>query len=159
MDLPPEPFLYSSFYDKYFMETRAKTDVSFSEISSRLRGYSFPAVDAVVGIREGGVVPACLIAHQLRVPVYFLAINFRAPDNQPRYENPRLLEEPRALPPEGSTVLLVDEVSVTGKTFERARACLVDYEVVTFALKGKADHTILEIEGCVNWPWSPAASR
>lgn len=136
------------------METRQKTDVSFLTISSKLQAYRFPAVDAIVGIREGGLVPASLIAHQLGLPLYFLTINFRAPDNSPRYEHPQLLEEPESLPPKGSTVLLVDEVSVTGKTFERARACLAHCEVITFALKGQADHTILEIEGCVNWPWS-----
>jgi len=141
------------------METPPKTDVSFSTISSKLQAYPFPVVDAVVGIREGGIVPAFLIAHQLRVPVFCLAINFRAPDNRPRYETPQLLEEPEALPPEGSTVLLVDDVSVSGKTFERASACLAHCEVVTFALKGKADHTILKIEGCVNWPWNSGSSK
>lgn len=141
------------------METPTKTDVSFSTISSKLQAYPFPDVDAVVGIREGGVVPAFLIAHQLGVPVYCIAINFRAPDNRPRYETPRLLEEPAALPPEGSTVLLVDEVSVTGKTLERARACLTHCEVITFALKGKADHTILKIDGCVNWPWNSGGNK
>lgn len=135
------------------MENPLKTDVPFAAISSKLEAYGFPAIDAVVGIREGGVVPACLVAHQLQVPVFFIAINFRAADNRPRFESPQLLEEPAALPPEGSTVLLVDDVSVTGKTFERARACLAHCEIITFALKGKADHTILEIDGCVNWPW------
>jgi hypoxanthine phosphoribosyltransferase len=141
------------------METRLKTDISFSSISSRLQAYSFPVVDVVVGIREGGVVPASLIAHQLQVPLFFLAINFRAPDNCPRYEHPKLIEEPASLPPEGSVVLLVDDVSVTGKTFERAKACLTHCEVVTFALKGRADHSILEIEACVSWPWNSGAVR
>lgn len=136
------------------MATRPKTEVSFATISSRLQAYPFPSTDAVVGIREGGIVPASLIAHQLRVPLFLISINFRAPDNHPRYEHPQLLEEPASLPPQGSCVLLVDDVSVTGKTFERARACLTDCEVITFALKGRADHTILEIDGCVHWPWS-----
>jgi adenine/guanine phosphoribosyltransferase-like PRPP-binding protein len=138
------------------MEAQPKTEVSLSTVSSRLRDYPFPKVDAVVGIREGGVVPACLIAHELRLPVFFLAINFRAPDNRPRHEHPQLLEAPASLPSRGSRVLLVDDVSVSGKTFERARACLTDCDVITFALKGRADHTILEIEGCVKWPWNTA---
>lgn len=141
------------------METRPKTEVAFATLSSRLKPYPFPSVDAVVGIREGGVVPACLIAHQLQVPLFFIAINFRAPDNRPRYEHPQLLQEPAALPPRGAKVLLVDDVAVSGKTFERARACLAHCEVVTFALKGQADHTILEIEGCVNWPWHSDPTR
>lgn len=141
------------------METPPKTDIAFSTISSRLQAYPFPVVDAVVGIREGGLVPAFLIAHQLRVPVFCLTINFRAADNRPRYATPQLLEEPAALPPQGSSVLLVDDVSVTGKTFERARACLAHCEVITFALKGRADHTILRIDGCVNWPWNSNPSQ
>ena len=136
------------------MEDRPKTEVAFATVSSRLQDYPFPDVDAVVGIREGGVVPASLIAHQLRLPLYFLAINYRAPDNRPRFEQPKLLEAPTSLPPEGTTVLLVDDVSVSGSTFERARACLAHCDTITFALKGKAEHTILKIDGCVRWPWN-----
>jgi hypoxanthine phosphoribosyltransferase len=54
----------------------------------------------------------------------------------------------------GQRVLLVDEVSVTGKTMEFAKTFLTEHEVITFALKGKADYVLFpEIASCVNWPW------
>jgi hypoxanthine phosphoribosyltransferase len=48
----------------------------------------------------------------------------------------------------------VDEVSVTGKTMEFAKTFLTEHEVITFALKGKADYVLFPgIAACVNWPW------
>jgi len=40
-------------------------DISFTEISKKLKGFRFPDFDMVVGIARGGIVPATLIAHQL----------------------------------------------------------------------------------------------
>ncbi len=129
--------------------------LGFTKISRALRDFSFPAADAVVGIREGGVVPAALVAHQLGLPCFLIAINYRAPDNSPRYVEPKLLTEPRPLPPEGSRILLIDDVSVSGKTLETARRCLPGREIQTFTLKGRAADFVLfpEIKPCVIWPW------
>jgi len=50
--------------------------------------------------------------------------------------------------------LLVDDVSVTGKTLKCAVENLQDYTVYTFVLKGKADYVLFpEINTCVEWPW------
>ena len=131
----------------------SKTRLSFQEISAALAKFTFPEVDAVVGVREGGVMPAGLVAHQLNLPLYFLAINFRAPDNRPRHESPKLLREPELLPEADARVLLVDDVSVSGQTFVKAMESLEGRSIVTFALKGRADFVLFpEIESCVSWP-------
>lgn len=130
-----------------------KVTLSFSEISQRLRKLSLPEVDWVVGIATGGIVPASLLAHQLSKPLALLHINFRARDNSPRYERPQLLAD---MPELGRSqrVLLVDDVSVTGRTLELAKVQLCQQQVTTLVLKGQGDFVVFpEVAACVNWPW------
>ena len=130
-----------------------KVSLEFDGISRALKRLTLPSVDCVVGIAEGGTVPAALLAHQLGLPLWMLRINYRAPDNTPQRPEPRLLVE---LPPvpEGARILLVDDVSVSGQTLALARELLDGHEIVTFTLKGQADFVLFpEITACVNWPW------
>ncbi len=130
-----------------------KITLDFTTISKALKGLTLPTVDHVVGIATGGIVPASLIAHQLDRPLSLMQINFRAPDNSPRFPEPVLLSW-QPLPFSTRRVLLVDEVSVTGKTMEFARSFLAEHDVITFVLKGRADYVLFPaIESCVNWPW------
>jgi hypoxanthine phosphoribosyltransferase len=130
-----------------------KINLDFTTISRALKVFPLPDVDRVVGIATGGIVPASLIAHQIDLPLSLIEINYRARDNSPRYPRPVLLSW-QPLPIGGQRVLLVDEVSVTGKTMEFARTFLTEHKVITFALKGKADYVLFPgIESCVNWPW------
>ncbi len=128
-------------------------NLSFEEISSNIRATSFPVVDCVLGILNGGLVPASLIAHQLMKPLHFLPINYRDEKNKPRYESPQLLTcyLPQNL---GEHVLVVDDVSVSGQTLRLANAQLKEYRVTSFVLIGKADLVLFpHINECVNWPW------
>ena len=128
--------------------------IDFSEVSRRLKALPKPPVEAIVGIREGGVVPASLAAHQWDLPLYFLEINFRDPENTPRYAAPQVLNQPKLLPPPGVPVLLVDDVCVSGQTMDTARALLGDRPVFTLVLKGKGDMVLFtEYPSCVTWPW------
>ena len=130
-----------------------KISLDFTTISRALKAFPFPEVDHVVGIATGGIVPASLVAHQINQPFSLIEINYRARDNSPRYPRPVLLSW-QPLPAGGQRILLVDEVSVTGKTMEFAKTFLTEHEVITFALKGKADYVLFpDIEACVNWPW------
>lgn len=136
--------------------------LSFDLISTRLRTLDLPRVDVVVGIGTGGIVPSALLAHQLRLPLEIVRLNYRAPDNTPRRPAPQVLGGVPELPT-GARVLLVDEVSVTGATLAAARALFPAQTVVTLVLKGRADIVALpEVESCVAWPWksgSTAAAR
>jgi len=85
-----------------------------------------------------------------------MLVNYRDDHNNPQYDTPVLLSDEGFL--EGlnkqSKILLVDDVSVTGKTIKFAKELLKDYTVTTFALKGKADLVLFtDIKSCVNWPW------
>jgi adenine/guanine phosphoribosyltransferase-like PRPP-binding protein len=130
-----------------------RISLDFETISRALKQTNLPSVDFVVGIAEGGIVPAALLAHQLDCPLRLLRINYRSLNNAPQRPTPTLLADVPTLP-EGARILLVDDVSVSGQTLALACGLLNRHEVITFTLKGKADFVLFpEIAACVNWPW------
>ena len=131
----------------------SKVALDFLEIRARLKRCALPDVDRVIGIGSGGVVPAALVAYELERPLTILPINYRDPENQPRYEKPKLLA---AIPLDArdQTLLLVDDVSVSGKTLDLAKELLANYKITTLVMKGTADIVLFpEIAACVQWPW------
>ena len=131
-----------------------KVNLEFFEISQRLHALTLPGVDVVVGIARGGLLPASLIAHQLELPLHLMRLNYRDDDNKPRSSVPQLLQ-PLNFDPNGQRVLLVDDVSVSGATFQVARELLSGATITTLACKGQADFVLFpEVAACVNWPWS-----
>ncbi len=132
-------------------------DISFASISKKIKDYQWPSFDVVVGIARGGIVPASLIAHQHHCDLHIIQVNYRDDSNQPRYQEPVLLSDtdPWKNIPLHQKILLVDDVSVTGKTLNFALQFFKNHQVTTFALKGKADHVLFtNINTCVNWPWN-----
>lgn len=131
-----------------------KLDLDFSSISRDLKSFRFPKADYIIGIATGGTYPAIMIAHQLDLPCRFIHLNFRNPDNSPAHEEPVILSGDIHDIPKDSRILLVDEVSVSGKTINTALQLLKGYHVKTFVLKGKGDFVLYpDIKTCVNWPW------
>jgi hypoxanthine phosphoribosyltransferase len=123
------------------------------DIMDRLKSFNFPKVDLIVGITSGASIPAKLIADLLNLPLRYIHINFRHPDNSPRYDNPSFIDTDD-IPSHYKRILLVDDVSVTGKTLKCALENLQGFSVHTFVLKGKADYVLFhEITTCVDWPW------
>lgn len=133
--------------------TTEKVQLSFVEISQRLKQLDLPEMDWVIGIGSGGIVPASLLAHQLSKPLSLLTINYRAEDNTPQHDAPKLLTSAPSLP-EATRILLVDDVSVSGQTLAFAKSLLPQQDIVTLVLKGRADYVVFpEISACVHWPW------
>jgi uncharacterized protein len=131
------------------------TSLSFPDISRRLAAWTFPdAIELVVGIASGGVVPAALVAERLGVELKVIALNYRDEANEPRYAEPKLLSR---IPELGTAkrVLLVDDVYVSGKSWRAARDLLPAHlHVMPFVLKGQVDFALIrDVEGCVKWPW------
>lgn len=131
------------------------TPLAFEDIVARLRAWPFPAgLDGVVGIASGGVVPAALTAQHLGLGLKLIALNYRNEANQPRTAEPQLLAP---VPDLGHwrKILLVDDVYVSGKSWQAARALLpATTEVVPFVFKGRADFALIrDVDGCVRWPW------
>ena len=131
-----------------------KIELRFPAITRALQHLDLPSFDLVVGIGRGGVVPASLIAYTLKSDLAVVRFNYRDDDNQPRHEAP-VLQSLVAIPDGVRTVLLVDDVSVTGKTLAAAGKLFDGYDVATLVLKGRADFVLFpEITSCVDWPWN-----
>ncbi len=127
--------------------------LSFHEISERLKQMLLPEVDLVIGIGSGGIVPAGIIAFYLNAELQVMELNYRDELNKPRYDEPKVLRKPGG-DLAGKRILLVDDVSVSGKTMNSALEQLRDLNVKTLTLKGKADFVLFpEIKDCVKWPW------
>jgi hypoxanthine phosphoribosyltransferase len=97
-----------------------KIPLEFLEISQRLHALKLPDVDVVVRIARGGLLPASLIVYQLELSLFLMQLHYRDDDNKPRRTAPELLR-PLEFDPSGQRVLLVDDVSVSGATFNVAR--------------------------------------
>lgn len=127
--------------------------LSFKEIAARLKSMDLPEIDLVIGIGSGGFVPAGFVAFHLNADLQVISMNYRDEKNNPRYEEPVLLQKPE-WNLEGKRILLVDDVSVSGKTMNAALKLLDGFDVKTLAMKGKADFVLFpEIKDCVKWPW------
>jgi hypoxanthine phosphoribosyltransferase len=130
-----------------------KLGLSFIEISNAIKKYPFPKVELVVGIGRGGIVPAALVAYQLSVDIVIAEINYRDDNHQPRYAAPKFLSD-LDLEKVSGKILIVDDVSVSGKTIAQLKDKLKGMDSETFVLKGNADHVLFpDIKNCVNWPW------
>ncbi len=128
-------------------------DLSFGDIKQRVADLTLPSFDLIIGIANGGVVPACLIAYKTGIDLRIVRINFRDDNNDPRYDEPVLLEGLKNLD-ENLNLLIVDDVSVSGKTLDLAKSIFKGNKINTLVFKGKADYVLFpEIKTCVNWPW------
>lgn len=128
--------------------------VSFTEISNRLRSMALPETDLVIGIGSGGIVPASLVAFHLGCELRIITLNYRDENNTPRYENPVILNMPEMPSLQDKRILLVDDVSVSGKTLDEALLHFRGLNIKTLTMKGKADLVLFpEIKDCVQWPW------
>lgn len=128
--------------------------LSFTEISARLRSMNLPETDLVIGIGTGGIVPASLVAFQLGCELQIITLNYRDESNTPRYDNPVIVNMPPMPSLEGKRILLVDDVSVSGKTLNEALLQFHGLQINTLTMKGKADYVLFpEIKDCVKWPW------
>ena len=131
------------------------TPLSFKQITERLKQLDLPETDLVIGIGSGGIPAATMVAFHLNAELQVMQMNYRDEQNNPRYDAPKILHKPE-LHLHGKRILLVDDVSVSGKTMNAALEQLKGFNVLTLAMKGKADFVLFpEIKDCVKWPWKP----
>ena len=128
-------------------------DLTIREIKDRVEKLILPSFDLIIGIATGGTVPAGLIAYKTGIEMQVLGINYRDENNNPRYEQPVLLNKADNNY-KNKNLLIIDDVSVTGKTLDLAKSILKGNNIKTLVFKGKADFVLFpEINTCVNWPW------
>lgn len=130
-----------------------KTNISFVDIARRLRELPLPDTQLVIGIADGGTVPANLVAYKLGCELRLVKIRYRNEANAPEYPAPVVSAMPD-IPAGIKNILIVDDVSVSGKTIVALEELLNGYETRTLVFKGTADYVLFpEIANCVNWPW------
>jgi hypoxanthine phosphoribosyltransferase len=128
-------------------------DISFRQIQDALSKIELPACELVVGIADGGIVPASIIAYKLSCDLKIVKINYRDSNNLPQYPAP-VLSEQVSFAPGIKKILIVDDASVSGMTLDTAKKIFRGSEVKTMVFKGKADYVLFpQIKDCVNWPW------
>lgn len=123
------------------------------DILNRLGQIKFsPELNLIVGIANGGIVPAYLLHTYLNLPIEFVWINFRDETHKPKTAAP-LQTKPLNFNPEGKTILLVDDRSNTGATLRLATELLKRAtEIRTLVVNGKADYSLFD-EDCFAMPW------
>lgn len=130
------------------------TDISFRAISDALGNVKLSGYDLVVGIADGGIIPATLVAYKIGCDLKIAKFNYRNNDNIPQHHEPILLST-FTLPANIKNILLVDDVAISGKTLNAAKKKLFkNQRVATLVFRGKADFVLFpEITTCVKWPW------
>ncbi|MBF0479639.1 MAG: phosphoribosyltransferase [Candidatus Omnitrophica bacterium] len=133
--------------------------ITYKKIVNAFKNFSFPDVDFVVGIGTGGLIPASMAAYHLDKEIAYFHVNYRDDNNQPQHKKPVFLES-QPIHQGVKNILLIDDVSVTGKTLDAVKKKLSAYHVQTFVLVGLADFVLFpEIKECVDWPWKSLKNK
>ncbi len=129
-------------------------DISFRAISKALENVELSGYDLVVGIADGGEVAAALVSYKIGCDLRIVKFNYRNNDNIPQHPEPVLLST-FTLPANIKSILLVDDVAISGKTLNALKKKLFkNQRVATLVFRGKADFVLFpEITTCVKWPW------
>jgi xanthine phosphoribosyltransferase len=106
----------------------------------------------LVAIARGGIFPAALLQQKLMIDFEIIWLNFRNEKQQPQHDEPVLLK-PINFEFRNKNILLVDDRSRTGKTFNKAKSLLKGASIVrTLVANGKADYSLFD-EECFTFPW------
>ncbi len=130
--------------------------ISLDVFLKELKKIKFDNFDLIVGIGRGGLIPASIISYLLKKDMKIMNIKFRDDKNKIIYKNPiiknkNIINEFKI---KNKKILIVDDVSRTGKTLEAAKRFLKGNRVKTFVINGKADYSIFNTKECLIMPWT-----
>ena len=112
--------------------------------------------DLVVGIARGGVILAAAAAFRLGVPLETILASLYNDEKPAREKHGAASVSPLHFSVSGMRILLVDDVSNTGRTMEAVRKALLSAgaaEVKTFVYAGAADFSCSPFKKCLKFPW------
>jgi len=126
---------------------------NLNDIILRIQTIEFAEkFDLIVAIARGGLFPAALIQQKLQTDLEVMWLNLRDEKQQPLHDEPQLMK-PINFQFEGKNILLVDDRSRTGKTFEKAKELLKGAKSIkTCVVNGSADYPLFD-ENCFYFPW------
>ncbi|MBD3309879.1 phosphoribosyltransferase [Candidatus Woesearchaeota archaeon] len=126
--------------------------LNWEEFNRRLTALDLKDFDLIVAIGQGGIIPAAFIQQKLGIPMQIISIQYRDKEHNPIYEDAKLLEN-RSFNLKNKKILLVDDVSRTGKTINKAKEYLKDNQIKTFVINGPADLNLFNEKECIKMPW------
>lgn len=126
---------------------------TIDEILKKIKTIEFQEeFDTIVAIARGGIFPAALLQRKLMIDLDIIWLNFRDEKQQPQHDEPVLLK-PISFDYIDKKILLVDDRSRTGKTFDKGKVLLKGTRLIkTFVVNGKADYPLFD-EDCFTFPW------
>jgi hypoxanthine phosphoribosyltransferase len=124
--------------------------ITKKEILGKIKKINFPDSDLIIAINRGGLNPAKLLSKRLKLKVKTININYRDDNHIPKYKNPKIIKK---LKIKNKRILLVDDVSRTGKTLRTAKKLLKGNKVKTFVVNGKADYSLYNCKECLKLPF------
>jgi len=129
--------------------------LTLTQIIKKINKIKFPKFDLIVAIGKDGVMPASLLHHFLKIPVEVIWLNYRDKNNKPIRKEPTLIKplNNKLKNLKNKKILLVDTVSRTGKTLEKAKEVLKGNKIKTFVINGKADYSLYNFKECIKWSW------
>jgi hypoxanthine phosphoribosyltransferase len=125
--------------------------LTLTQIINKIKTIKFPKFDLIVAIGKDGIMPASLLHHFLKIPVKVMFLNYRNKNNKPIRKEPILKKPFKSI--KNKKILLVDTVSRTGKTLNKAKELLKKNKIKTFVINGKADYSLYNFKECIKWPW------
>ena len=126
---------------------------TIDEILNKIKTIKFQEdFDTIVAIARGGIFPAALLQQKLMIDLEIIWLNFRDEKQKPQHDEPVLLK-PISFIYKDKKILLVDDRSRTGKTFDKGKALLKGAKFIkTLVVNGKADYPLFD-EDCFTFPW------
>jgi len=125
---------------------------TWDEFLQRLDELDFEDFDLIVAIARGGIIPASFIQQKLNIPMEIININYRDDSHTPKYEDAKLLEE-KEFSYKNKKILLVDDVSRSGKTIDKAKEHLKGNKIKTCLVNGRGDYFFFQYDECLTMPW------
>ena len=130
-----------------------KMDINLDDMMEKIREKVSDGYDAVVAIGRGGILPGYLAARFLDIPLEIIYLNLRDENHREIRVEP-LLTKVFNFNAEGKKILLTDDVSNSGKTFEAAEKYLNGGIITTLVISGKGDISLFgPHDRCIRWPW------
>ena len=146
--------------------------LTLNQIIKKIKKIKFPKFDLIIAIGKDGIMPASLLKHYLNLPIQVIWLNYRNKNNKPIRKEP-ILKKPldkKLKRLKNKKILLVDTVSRTGKTLNKAKELLKlsneskkgfgktkflqkNNKIKTFVVNGKADYSLYNFKECIKWPW------
>lgn len=126
--------------------------LEFNYLIKKLKRIRFSKFDLIVAIGKDGIMPASLLQYLLNTPVEIIWLNYRDKNNKPIRKEPKLMKPFKKI--KNKKILLVDTISRTGKTLEKAKQLLKGNKIKSFVINGKADYSVIDSKACVLMPWA-----